>query len=214
MTNGNTAGPSIADLVAANPWDGLERQLNAHDRQPQPARIRGCLERTTDPSQLARSGFRQIDPDLQIVNPHRYGVFRNTLAIEVEAQIHFEQLEDRHAFDADRLAARIGSNPDRRRGLAPAKLSPLIFLEGIEARLIKNGDPAQSGNCIWSPEGSLAQALGADAVQPLISNQLRDIKLKTNAERFARCHHRKSRDPPSARLQTPPPSSCDTPHLM
>src|SRR6266404_7840670 len=100
---------------------------NLHDRQPQTAPIRGCLERTTDPSELVRPRSRQIEPDFEIVRVHRYGVARNKLAIEVEEQVHFGQLADGHTFDADRLAALIGSNPDCRRGLAPAKLDALIF---------------------------------------------------------------------------------------
>src|SRR5258707_8854289 len=111
---------------------------------------------------------RQIHPSLHVPDfgrsirisksstVHRYGVVRNTLAIEVEAQIRFGQVANiRHTFDEDRLAARIGSKPYRRRVLAPAKLDALIFLQGIEPRLIQNGIRAQSDSGIRTPTAAL-----------------------------------------------------------
>src|SRR5260370_34805712 len=86
---------------------GLGRRPNEHDRQTESARIRFRAERTADPPQLVGPRLRQFDPDFEVADISRYGAVRNTLAVEVEAQIGCGQLADGRAFDADRPAARM-----------------------------------------------------------------------------------------------------------
>src|SRR5258708_13812954 len=64
---------------------------------------------------------------------------RNSPGIDEEPCIHFGQIPNMQAFDVDGLAARICSQADRRRVLAPAKLAALVFPEPIEAGLIQHG---------------------------------------------------------------------------
>src|SRR5258708_20866819 len=112
-------------------------ELDARDRQTKAARIRFRLEGTTDPSELAGPGWRQIDSDFEIINAGRNVVVRNTPAIDEEPCIHFGQIPNRQAFDVDGLAARIGSQAKRHPVSPQPKLPPPAFPKRYKSRCTK-----------------------------------------------------------------------------